>query len=373
MGTLKALAGVFGLLGFTAVGGPAAHIAMMHEHVVRRRRWLTDTELADLIAAVNLIPGPNSTELAIHIGRRVAGWPGFAVAGVCFIIPAAVIVALLAAAYAQYGSLPDVRAVLAGVSPVIVAVVAHATLQLARTSVKSILLWMVAAASLAAALAGVDELAILATAGIASLVSSTWRRGAVAASLVAISVAPLGAAASAALPVSLTKLTLFFLKVGSVLFGSGYVLVAFLRADLVHRWGWLTEQQLLDAIAVGQFTPGPLFTTATFIGYLLGGWTGALLSTVAIFLPAFFFVAMTHAVIPRLRESRFIAAFLDGVVAASLALMAAVAITLARSALTTPPGAAEAVIAFIALTVWRINSAWLVLAGAAVGLARAGA
>ncbi len=358
---------VFLLLGTTAFGGPAAHIAMMHEQVVRRRRWLTDAEFTDLIAAVNLIPGPNSTELAIHVGRRVAGWPGLLVAGICFIVPAVLIVTGIAIAYVEYGRTPDARAVMAGVAPVIIAVIAHATVQLSP-ALKSVPLWVIAVASAVAAVAGVNELVLLAAAGILMVVRLRARGAAAIAAFAGGSIAPAAAAATGAASISLATLSLFFLKIGSVLFGSGYVLVAFLRADLVERWGWLTEQQLLDAIAVGQFTPGPLFTTATFIGYVLAGWPGAALSTIAIFLPAFVFVAATHTLIPRLRRSPAAGAFLDGVVAASLGLIAAVAIMLARSSLTSPLWVITAVVAFVALTLPRINSVWLVLAGGALGL-----
>lgn len=359
------IARVFLLLGTTAFGGPAAHIAMMHEQVVRRRRWLTDQAFSDLLAAVNLIPGPNSTELAIHIGRRVGGWRGFAVAGMCFILPAALIVTALAMIYVKYGATADARAVMAGVSPVIIAVIAQAAFQLARSALTSPAAWIVGAASLGLAIAGFNEIGILIAAGAAMLAIGRPRRRHVAALIFAAGTSV--SAATTAVPISLVKLTLFFLKVGSVLFGSGYVLLAFLRADLVERWGWLTEQQLLDAIAVGQFTPGPVFTTATFIGYILGGGAGAALATIAIFLPAFVFVSMTYAIIPRLRASRVMAAFLDGVVAASLALMIAVAIALARSALTSPLWIGVAAIAFVVLMRWRVNSAWLVAGGAVLG------
>lgn len=367
MTSLGEIARVFLLLGVAAFGGPAAHIAMMHDQVVRRRQWLSDAEFTDLIAAVNLIPGPNSTELAIHIGRRQAGLAGLAIAGICFIVPAALIVATLATIYVEYGQTPDARALLTGIAPVIIAVIVHATFQLAKTALKSAWLWIVAALAVALSAFGVNELAILFGAGLLMLAAHGGRR-ALAAVVVACASSVSLAAASAA-SVSLAKLTLFFLKVGSVLFGSGYVLIAFLRADLVDRWGWLTEQQLLDAVAVGQFTPGPLLTTATFIGYVLAGWPGAVLSTIAIFLPAFVFVWITHPVIPRFRESRPVAAFLDGVIAASLGLMAAVAITIGRTTLTSPLWVAVSVASLIALTMWRVNSVWLVLAGAVLGLA----
>jgi chromate transporter len=368
MAGVAEIARVFLILGSTAFGGPAAHIAMMHEQIVRRRRWLTDAEFADLIAAVNLIPGPNSTELAIHIGRRQAGVSGLAAAGICFILPAAVIVSALAVMYVAYGRTPDARAMMAGVSPVIIAVIVHATFHLGKTALKSAQLWLIAAAAVALSVLRVNELLILlgaglVTAGVAGL------RHAAGAAIVAWGSSVSAAAASTTASVSLAQLTLFFLKVGSVLFGSGYVLLAFLRADLVDRWGWLTEQQLIDAIAIGQFTPGPVFTTATFVGYILGGWPGAALSTMAIFLPAFVFVWITHPIIPRLRASKPVGAFLDGVVAASLGLMAAVAVAMARLALNSPAWIVLCAASLAVLAVWRLNSVWLVLAGGALGLA----
>jgi chromate transporter len=366
MTRLGDVARVFLMLGTTAFGGPAAHIAMMHEQIVRRRRWLTETEFTDLIAAVNLIPGPNSTELAIHIGRRQAGLAGLAVAGICFIVPAALMVSALAVMYVEFGRTPDARAMMAGIAPVVIAIILHAALLLGRAALKTPWLWFVAVVAAALSLLRTNELLILLAAGLLTAGVSGARQ-VIAAGIVA-SGASLSAAGAAA-PVPLVQLALFFLKVGSVLFGSGYVLLAFLRADLVDRWGWLTEQQLIDAIAVGQFTPGPVFTTATFVGYILGGWPGAALSTVAIFLPAFVFVWITYPLIPRLRASKTVGAFLDGVVAASLGLMAAVAIVMAGPVLTSPAWVAVCAASLLALVLWRVNSAWLVLAGGALGIA----
>lgn len=365
---LTDLARVFLLLGTTAFGGPAAHIAMMHDQVVRRRGWVGEQEFADLIAATNLIPGPNSTEMAVHVGRRVAGWRGLLVAGLCFILPSALIVSAFAVFYARYGGTPDARALLAGVAPVIIAIILHASWSLARASLRRPALWIVAAAAAALALANVNELVVLGAAAIVVAAPAATRRSlGIVAALAAAGGVLKAATVAAPAAVPLTTLTLFFLKVGSILFGSGYVLVAFLRADLVDRWHWLTDQQLLDAIAVGQFTPGPLSTTATFIGYLLGGWPGAVLCTVAIFLPGFVLVALTQPLIPRLRESRVASALLDGVVAASLGLMLSVAVSLARATITGPIPAAIALASLAALARWRVNSAWLVLAGALFG------
>lgn len=352
------LALLFLRLGATAFGGPAAHIAFMEEEVVRRRQWLSREEFLDLLGATNLIPGPNSTEMAIHIGYRRAGWPGLIVAGVCFILPAALIVGAIAWMYVRYAQLPDVEAVLYGIKPVIIAIVADALVRLAKTAVKSASLAALAVVAAVAALLGVNELLVLF--GTGAVVMLVRARNAMLA-------LPLAAAGGAAPAFGLLPLFLFFLKVGSVLFGSGYVLIAFLRADLVERWRWLTETQLLDAVAVGQITPGPLFTTATFIGYILGGAPGAVVATVGIFLPAFVFVAISGPLVPRLRRSRAAGAFLDGVNAAAVALMAVVTVELARAAIVDV--VTVLLCAGSAAVLWkgRINSAWLVLAGAVAG------
>jgi chromate transporter len=292
--TLRELALLFLRLGTTAFGGPAAHIAMMEDEVVRRRKWLTSEEFLDLLGATNLIPGPNSTEMAIHVGHRRGGWPGLLVASSCFIVPAALIVLAFAWCYMRYRSLPETDAVLYGVKPVIIAIVLQALWGLARSAVKNRLLGVVGAAAVVASFFGVNEIALLFAAGalVAMVRGARRARGRPPALLLAAPGVPMGgAAAAAAASFSLGILFLTFLKIGAVLFGSGYVLLAFLRADLVHRLHWLTEGQLLDAVAVGQVTPGPVFTTATFIGYMLGGLPGAVVATVGIFLPAFVFVA----------------------------------------------------------------------------------
>jgi chromate transporter len=366
---LREIAAVFLKLGTTAFGGPAAHVAMMHEEVVERRRWLTREQFLDYLGAVNLIPGPNSTELAIHIGHARAGWPGLLIAGLAFIVPAFLIVFGLAWAYVRYGSLPDAAGILYGVKPVVVAVVAHALVGLARTAVRSPRLAALAIGAAIAAFAGIHELAVLLAAGVLSGVSGGAARArALLVSLVAGSGAT-AAAAAAATPVTLGPVFLVFAKAGAVLFGSGYVLLAFLRADLVERLHWITETQLLDAIAVGQVTPGPVFTTATFIGYLLAGPAGALVATVGIFLPAFFFVAISGPLVPRLRASHVAGTVLDGVTVASLALMAVVTMQLAGAALVDAPTWAIAIGSLVALIRLRVNSAWLMLAAAALGWA----
>jgi chromate transporter len=357
------LARVFLKLGATAFGGPAAHIAMMEDEIVRRRQWLTHEELLGYIGATNLIPGPNSTELAIHIGYRRAGWPGLVVAGACFIIPAALIVTVLAWAYVRYGHLPAAAGFLYGVKPVVIAVVLQALWRLGRISLKSRPLILVAIASVTAAALGVNELVILAAAAIVTLAITGARR---AASRVAVAIALPAAGAGAAF--GLWPLFVAFLKIGSVLFGSGYVLLAFLRADFVQHLGWLTERQLLDAVAVGQFTPGPVLTTATFIGYVLGGGAGAVVATVGIFLPAFVFVAISSAILPRLRGSPSVRAVLDGVNVASLALMAMVTWQLGRAALIDVTSVALAAGSALVLFRFRVNSAWIVIGGGVAGM-----
>jgi chromate transporter len=365
-GPLGELARLFLRLGTTAFGGPAAHIAMMEHEVVRRRQWLTRQQFLDYLGATNLVPGPNSTELAIHIGHARAGWAGLLVAGVCFIVPAMLIVGALAMAYVRYGSLPEAGALLYGVKPVVIAVVAQALWGLARTAVKSLRLAALGVLSTAAVIAGVHELAVLVLAALAMLLVHPLRPKA-AAMIAAIGSAPvaLSAAAAAALaaPFTLWRLFLAFAWIGSVLFGSGYVLLAFLRAEFVERLGWLTEAQVLDAIAVGQVTPGPVFTTATFVGPV-----GGLVATAGIFLPAFIFVGLSGPFVPRLRRSAVAGAILDGVNVASLALMAVVSAQLARAAIVDPVTVLLALASGVALLWWRINSAWLVLGGALIGL-----
>lgn len=374
-GGLGELARLFLKLGTVAFGGPAAHIAMMEDEVVRRRGWLSHEEFLDLLGATNLIPGPNSTEMAIHIGRRRAGWAGLLVAGGCFILPATLIVGAMAWAYVRFGSVPEAEGVLYGVKPVIIAVVLQALWGLGRKAVKGRFLAIAGLAAVASCCLGVNELVVLFGTGIIVALVRFGRssREALTGSVPAgvIPAIPLMAVGSGVAvggaAFGLWPMFLFFLKVGSVLFGSGYVLLAFLRADLVERFRWLTEAQLLDAIAVGQITPGPVFTTATFIGYLLGGTQGAMVATVGIFLPAFCFVAVSGPLVPWLRRSSVAGAFLDGVNVASLALMAVVTWHLGRTALVDGLTAVLAAVGALLLFRFRVNSAWLVLGGAAVG------
>jgi chromate transporter len=363
---LRELAALFLRLGIIAFGGPAAHVAMMEDEVVRRRGWLTREDFLDLLGATNLIPGPNSTELAIHVGHRRAGFPGLLVAGTCFILPAAVIVTAIGWAYVALGWLPALGGVLRGVKPVVLAVVLQALWGFARTAVRTRWHAALAAGAALAAARGVHELAILAAAGVLAAAARRARAIALALPLPAL---PLAAAATAPAPFSLAGLFLAFAKIGSVLFGSGYVLLAFLRSELVERLGWLSEAQLLDAIAVGQVTPGPVFTAATFVGYLLAGVPGAAVATAGIFLPAFFFVAISGPLVPRVRRSAVAGAFLDGVNLASLALMAVVTAQLGRAAVTDVPTAVLAVASAVLLLRYRVGSSWLVAGGALAGLA----
>jgi chromate transporter len=372
--SLGDLALLFLKLGTIGFGGPAAHIAMMEDEVVRRRRWLSREEFLDLLGATNLIPGPNSTEMAIHIGHRKAGWIGLLIAGSCFILPAALIVTGFAWAYVRYGTVPQAGALLYGVKPVIIAIVLQALWGFARSALKNWLLVMIGVVGMVLSFWGISELAILLSAGLVAgignhLTNRMKRRNLLSRSAPFIFMAQAAAAGlSTAASVGLWPLFLFFLKVGSILYGSGYVLLAFLRADLVERWHWLSDAQLLDAVAVGQVTPGPVFTTATFIGYLLGGFDGAIVATIGIFLPAFFFVALSGPLVPRIRGSATAGAFLDGVNAASLALMAVVTWQLANAAVADLTTVALLVISLILLVRYRLNSVWMVIGGGTIGL-----
>lgn len=355
-------------LGTTAFGGPAAHIAMLHDEVVKRRRWLDEKHFLDLLGTTNLIPGPNSTEMVIHVGYVRAGWPGLIAAGVCFILPAMLIVLGLAWAYVEYGTTPAAAWLLYGVKPVVVVIVAQALWNLGQKAVRG--RWGIAAALfilLLYLLTPIGEIPLLLVAGFAyALIQNrTQLPGLKSFVLPLFTLSPLHLVAAS--PFHLGTLFLTFLKIGSVLYGSGYVLLAFLRADFVEGLGWLTDQQLIDAVAVGQVTPGPVFTTATFIGYVLGGVPGAILATLGIFLPAFIFVAISSPIIPRLQQSPWVRGFLDGVNVASLALMAAVTGELGAAALTDWYAVLLAVVTVILLFRFKVNTTWLIGLGAAAG------
>ncbi len=370
---LTDLAKLFLRLGITAFGGPAAHIAMMRHEVVERRHWLTDKEFLDLLAATNLIPGPNSTEMAIHLGYKHGGKAGLIVAGICFILPASLIVVAIAWAYAQYGNTPQVDWLMYGIGPVVIAIIVQALVKLGSSAITQMPHALLGTAVLALALSGTNELLLLMIGAIVGLLMTTGRWVGMTAILTSLTAATQSIYLSAqtvtaeAVPFTLTRLTLFFAKVGSILFGSGYVLLAFLRADLTERWGWLTDQQLIDAVTIGQVTPGPVFTTATFIGYLLGGWSGAILATIAIFVPGFIFVAISQPLIPKLRNSRLLSGVLDGIVTASFALMAAVTWQLAQTSLVDVYTAVIGLTTLAILVTLKPNSTWLILAGATVG------
>jgi len=366
---LGELAALFAKLGTIAFGGPAAHVALMQDEIVERRRWMSRQRFLDLLGASNLIPGPNSTELAIHIGYARAGWPGLLVAGTCFIVPATLIVLGFAWAYVEYGSTPAGEALLYGVQPVMIAIVVRALAKLVPTAARDWLLGAVFIAAIVLFLVGINELVLLFGFGLlVMLARNTSRLGRGAASAIVLPLGILPFAQDAAVPVTLERLFLTFLKIGAVLYGGGYVLLAFLQNDFVDRLGWLTQQQLVDAVAIGQVTPGPLFTTATFVGYVLEGVPGALLATLAIFLPSFLLVALTHPFIERMRASTWFSGLLDGVNAAAVGLMAGVTFELGRDVIVDVATSLIALAAVVILFAARINSAWLILAGAVCGL-----
>ncbi|MGL4884377.1 MAG: chromate transporter [Waterburya sp.] len=369
---LKELASVFLKLGTVAFGGPVAHIAMMEEEVVKRRRWLSEEKLLDLLGVTNLIPGPNSTELAIHIGYERGGWRGLLIAGSCFILPAMIIVWLLAVFYARYQTVPEIAGLLYGIKPVICVIIAQALWKLGRKAAKDIPTTIAGIAVIIAFMAGVNEILLLFLSGLGVMIIKNFSRLQGMTGISLLTVADIGTqinnAAKNQSDQNRLGIFLFFLKVGSVLYGSGYVLLAFLQRDLVERSQWLTSQQLLDAVAIGQLTPGPVFTTATFIGYLLAGNLGAIAATIGIFLPAFAFVWLVNPWVDKLRQSIWLSGFLDGVNAASLGLMATVTYTLARTAINDWLSVILTLLGAIALFRFRINSAWLIIFGGIVGL-----
>lgn len=353
---LRSLFQLFLRLGLTAFGGPAAHIAMMQREVVDKRRWMDHAQFLDLIGATNLIPGPNSTEMAIHIGQERAGAKGLLIAGICFIGPAVLITGALAWLYQEYGQLPQVSAFIFGIKPAIIPVILAAALPLAKRALKNKLLWAIAIVALVAGLLGVNEIYVMFGAGLLTLTLSRSKRTINGLSPVLLQ-----------LTISNARIFLSFLKVGAILYGSGYVLFAFLDSELVAK-GLLSRKVLIDAIAVGQFTPGPVFSSVTFIGWQMGGWQSAALATLAIFLPSFLFVALSHPLIPHMRRSKLFSAFLDGVNAASIAIIATVCITFGRATITDWRAiliaAASATIVF---ALQKVNSAFIILGGSLLG------
>ncbi len=366
---LKEVIFLFLKLGLTAFGGPAAHIGMMHDEVVKRRKWLDEQEFLDLIGATNLIPGPNSTEMAIHLSFKRAGWRGLIFGGLSFIVPAVLIVLGLAWLYVEYGSYPQAEWLLYGIKPVVIAVVLQALWGLGRKAIKDWLTGAMVALVITLYLMGINEIALLFGGGLALVVVKNIRNLSVDKMAgVVIPGSLLSIVPHAISSVQLPLLFFTFLKIGSVLYGSGYVLLAFLRSDFVVNLGWLTDQQLIDAVAIGQVTPGPVFTTATFIGYVLAGIPGALLATSGIFLPSYVFVALSSPLIPKLRESKFFSVLLDGINAVSLGLMAAVLVQLGRASLIDPLTIIIGLTSSVLLIKYRVNSTWLVLGGGVIGL-----
>jgi chromate transporter len=377
-GRLGEIARAFLRLGFVAFGGAAAHIGLMEEEFVRRRKWLSREEFLDRLGAVNLLPGPTSTEMAIYLGELRGGFAGLLVAGACFILPAAFMTLGLAWAYLRYGAWPELAGVLWGVKPVVVVLLVQAVWALGKAALKSRELMFLAAVVLGLAVVHVATLALLIGTGLAWIAATRFaekRSGAAAGPAPSMNIG--GAAAnrvaaigvSSFIAVTASGVFLYFLKIGALLFGSGYVLLAVLREDLVQRLHWLTEPQLLDAIAVSQATPGPFFTVATFVGYLLAGWHGAGAATLGMFVPAFTYVALTAKVLPRMRKSPNAGAFLDGVNAAAVALMAFVGIQFAGEVVNTPLALGVGALAAVLIFRLKVNSAWVVLGGALAGLA----
>lgn len=356
-------------LGVIGFGGPAAHIALMEREAVERRRWLTREQFLDLVGGCNLLPGPSSTQVAMALGYTRDGWIGLLIAGACFIVPASLATLALAWAYVKYGHFPQAQGLLYGAKPVMVAIIAQAVWRLGRMALRGWRLGILGAACLAAAFAGSPPVAILLVAGGLTL-ALAWQRAQPRSQVHGFAwlLTATGGASSAALGAGLVPIALTFLKLGLVVFGSGYVLLAFLHADLIDRLHWINNQQLLDAITAGQVTPGPVFATATFLGYLLHSWSGALVATAAIFLPSFFLAAAVGALAGRLRQWKLAAAFIDGVNAAAVALMAEVGLLLAKATLidgwTWMIGLASAVL----LLFFRVNATWLIVGGAALGI-----
>ncbi len=382
--TLGEIARVFLKLGVVGFGGPAAHIALFEAETVNRRRWLTPQRFLDLLGATNLIPGPNSTEMAMHVGFARGGWPGLVTAGVCFITPAVALTGLLAWIYVQFGTLPTLAPLFEGIKPAVLAIIGGALWRLGRRAASSRKLLLLAVGVIPLLVFGLGEVVALLIGGV---VGALWLRlgrpqepdraaqllvaglnlGAASTGGTAIATATVTMAATVTPP--LWHLGLVFLKIGAVLFGSGYVLIAFVEGEVVGR-GWLTQAQLLDAIAIGQFTPGPVLSTATFIGYLIAGWPGALVATVGIFLPSFGLVALVNPWIPRLRQSAWTAAFLDAVNVSAVALMAVVTARLGWLTLGQPVDGvaiALALLALIALVYLRLSPAWIVMGSAVLG------
>ena len=370
-GSLGEVAAVFLKMGLIGFGGPAAHVALMRRELVERRRWVDEPRFLDLFAVSNLIPGPSSTEMAILLGYERAGWPALIAAGALFILPAMLLVLVLAWAYVRFGSVPQTRWVLYGVGPAVIGIVADALWKMGRTALRGAGWVLLAAVVAALSFVGVSLFVLVFGGGaLAMVVVNRRRRMGAAGSAAAFAWPGLPVLAAAPAVVSHSAVTLFltFLKIGAVLYGSGYVLLAFLRADFVQHLHWLTNRQLIDAVSIGQVTPGPLFTTATFVGYLTGGAGGALLATLAIFLPSFVFVAVAYPMLPAIKASPWAAGFLRGATASSLGLMVAVTFQLGRAAIVDPFTAVVALAVFLVLRRFEVSSVWLVLGSGLAGV-----
>ena len=382
-GNLREVAAFFLKLGLLAYGGAAGHVAMMRRELVDRRKWISEQDFLDLFGIMNLIPGPSSTETVIALGYWRAGWPALILAGVLFILPAMLMILVLSWAYVRYGTLPAAQWILYGINPMVIAIIADALLSLGRTALKTVWLALMAVASLVLYFWGVSIVAIIVvTAVLAAIAGYSKTKGQGKAlgifplsaagartTLTKVTLTTVAVAAAGAMPFSMTRLFLTFLKIGAVAYGSGYVLLAFLRADFVVHLHWLTDKQLLDAIAAGMITPGPAFASATFVGYLTGGLQGALLATLGMFLPSFVFIAIVFPLIPKLKKAPGARVFLDAINAVTVGLMAAVSWQLARGAILDAFTAVEAIVGLLILRRFQINSAWLILGGLVAGFA----
>ena len=372
---LREVAFLFLRLGTISFGGPAVHIAMMEDEVVKRRKWITHEYFLDLLGATNIIPGPNSTEMGIHIGYVRAGWKGLVIAGICFILPAVTISIVFAHLYVLYGSFPQINGFIWGIRSAVIAVILAAIIRLGKPQVKNRFILVVSAVVCILSLLKMDAIALLLGAGVLGILWGNRKRLKEHPLPILLTMALPAVFASvssktpelAAIPPTISALGLFFLKIGSILYGSGYVLAAFLQGGLVDTRHWLTQTQLLDAIAVGQFTPGPVLSTATFIGYLILGFPGAVVSTVGIFLPSFIYVLAISPFVPKLRKSATTAGFLDGVNAASLGLMLAVCVILGIATLVNPGSWSIFIVAAVVIVVWNFHAAWIVVGAAILG------
>lgn len=370
MNRLKEITLVFLKLGATAFGGPAAHVAMMEEEIISKRKWISKEKFMDFYGATNLLPGPNSTELAIHLGYERGGILGLILGGVSFILPAMLSVIILAIVYTRYGELPEISGISYGIKPVVIAIILQALIRLAKSALKNIPIIVISIIVVILSFLGLHEILLLASAGVIIMLIENRKKikdNKLPMFATYIPIFSTAINANGDKHISLPGIFLNFLKIGSVLYGSGYVILAFIEADFVDRLGLISSEQLIDAVSVGQITPGPVFTTATFVGYIIKGLPGAILATIGIFLPAFILVGALNRIIPKLRESTWFGGFLDGLNGASLALMAVVNWKLGVSSIIDLPTAILAGISLLLVFRFKINSAWLILGGGLIG------